>query len=717
MDDFVKVDGYQEYPEYLNQTEQIILDRKISKIVATTATGDTHSQYIKFRSARYITGVDLAKMKLQIHYERPDGTGSECEAVNVYVNETEIVFGWIMPLYATAQKGNLKVAVWAYGETDKGEYLYKTVPLIYPIQDSFGIGEGIVEPDEGWFLQFYKEMHEKMATVEGDKLSVAYMKSDIENLIDDQKQDLADQLLQSKQDLSQTKDDRLYDIEAFVIVKKDEITDHTGNKKEEITQVTEDSKQEIIDLTTSSKNSINENLATETTTGFMSAGDFVKLQGIEDGANKYTHPIDHPPSIIKQDVNNMFVTDAQLQKLTGIEDGANKYVHPTSDGSLHVPATGNQNGGKFLVAGESESSFSWLDPLAEDVDIDSIYLGDEQGGGLSPGDLMWLMTNVIDPIKSDISDLMTIVDPSTSSLTFPQNGFTTATIDCSDGVLSLSADSVSINGFSIKSSVPSNALFTDKYKDANASVNEVNYLVGVTSKIQDQINDINKSLPWLNYDSKNKYAKVTSGYTIGYLDVNGPRWLPYSGSGSSFFIRNDGDYTYFMHTAPDDIYGTYTTNRPIIIDNKIGRVTLGDTSNVATSPSATDINKKVATTEYVNNFSKYLFVSGELKSSSLANIPIIYEKIGDMVHVHIDGTSVTSAFNSSEQALLSGYLLPAGCRPGYIRYFIVYMNVGGANVGNMLIGIDAGGQFYVTCDALVNTPRRFSGYCCFKAQS
>jgi len=50
------------------------------------------------------------------------------------------------------------------------------------------------------------------------------------------------------------------------------------------------------------------------------------------------------------------------------------------------------------------------------------------------------------------------------------------------------------SGFSIKSSVPSNALFTDKYKDANASVDEVNYLVGATSNIQNQITQIKDDL-------------------------------------------------------------------------------------------------------------------------------------------------------------------------------------------------------------------------------
>lgn len=36
-----------------------------------------------------------------------------------------------------------------------------------------------------------------------------------------------------------------------------------------------------------------------------------KLAGIAAGANKYTHPSTHAPSIIAQDADNRFVTDAE----------------------------------------------------------------------------------------------------------------------------------------------------------------------------------------------------------------------------------------------------------------------------------------------------------------------------------------------------------------------------------------------------------------------
>lgn len=52
-------------------------------------------------------------------------------------------------------------------------------------------------------------------------------------------------------------------------------------------------------------------LVTPNIDGLMVSDDKIKLDSIEEGANKYTHPESHDPSIIKQDKNNRFVTDAE----------------------------------------------------------------------------------------------------------------------------------------------------------------------------------------------------------------------------------------------------------------------------------------------------------------------------------------------------------------------------------------------------------------------
>ncbi len=51
--------------------------------------------------------------------------------------------------------------------------------------------------------------------------------------------------------------------------------------------------------------------ATVEADGLMSASDKTKLEGISAGANNYSHPATHPPSIIVQDSGNRFVTDTE----------------------------------------------------------------------------------------------------------------------------------------------------------------------------------------------------------------------------------------------------------------------------------------------------------------------------------------------------------------------------------------------------------------------
>ena len=87
--------------------------------------------------------------------------------------------------------------------------------------------------------------------------------------------------------------------------------------------------------------------------GLMSAADKKKLDGIAAEANKYEHPAKHEATIITEDETHRFVTDEEKgkwnakaetttatteanglmpkedkKKLDGIEEGANKYVHP-----------------------------------------------------------------------------------------------------------------------------------------------------------------------------------------------------------------------------------------------------------------------------------------------------------------------------------------------------------------------------------------------------
>jgi hypothetical protein len=61
-------------------------------------------------------------------------------------------------------------------------------------------------------------------------------------------------------------------------------------------------------------------------------------------------------------VNNGFMPYTDKTKLDGIATGANNYVHPTTDGNMHVPATGSTNLGKVLTAGATDGVMSWQAP-------------------------------------------------------------------------------------------------------------------------------------------------------------------------------------------------------------------------------------------------------------------------------------------------------------------------------------------------------------------
>ena len=87
-------------------------------------------------------------------------------------------------------------------------------------------------------------------------------------------------------------------------------------------------------------------LVSDTQAGFMSVADKAKLDGLTVGANAYTHPANHPASIITQDSSNRFVTDAEkaewTDKQAALVSGTTlKTVNGQSllgEGDLHIEA-------------------------------------------------------------------------------------------------------------------------------------------------------------------------------------------------------------------------------------------------------------------------------------------------------------------------------------------------------------------------------------------
>jgi hypothetical protein len=82
-------------------------------------------------------------------------------------------------------------------------------------------------------------------------------------------------------------------------------------------------------------------LATIFVKGVMSASDKEKLDGVAANATNYTHPDNHPPTIITQDTSNRFVADSDITnwngKISSSEKGSANGV-ATLDGASKVPA-------------------------------------------------------------------------------------------------------------------------------------------------------------------------------------------------------------------------------------------------------------------------------------------------------------------------------------------------------------------------------------------
>ncbi len=66
-----------------------------------------------------------------------------------------------------------------------------------------------------------------------------------------------------------------------------------------------------------------------------------KLAGIDNNANNYTHPATHPPSIIDEDENNRFVTDAEKDRWDNVaQTSATGNITVNLDSNRHYSRTG-----------------------------------------------------------------------------------------------------------------------------------------------------------------------------------------------------------------------------------------------------------------------------------------------------------------------------------------------------------------------------------------
>ena len=104
--------------------------------------------------------------------------------------------------------------------------------------------------------------------------------------------------------------------------------------------------------------------ATSETNGLMSAADKEKLDGIAEGANKYTHPSTHAASMITQDATHRFVSDTEKPTW------ADKYTKNEVDNKLSA----------------LETKIDWKEAVETFADIATTYPEPEEGWTVSVND-------------------------------------------------------------------------------------------------------------------------------------------------------------------------------------------------------------------------------------------------------------------------------------------------------------------------------------------
>ena len=87
-----------------------------------------------------------------------------------------------------------------------------------------------------------------------------------------------------------------------------------------------------------------------------------KVQIVPPGYTDILHP-ETSASVVIEETNKRFMTDAEKTKLAGISTGANNYSHPTSSGNKHIPTGGSS--GQFLKYSSNGTATWAVVPLTD----------------------------------------------------------------------------------------------------------------------------------------------------------------------------------------------------------------------------------------------------------------------------------------------------------------------------------------------------------------
>ena len=140
-EEFILYDGYPVLPQYKEAVLVDINDRKIANLSGqNSVSGESNSQYIEFKMARFYDGIDIMSKRLQVVYEVAQDTAGVSTPVNARYSKQSIILGWVIPAEAVSEASTIRIALTAIGEEDDKTYIWKTVPINYAIPAGIQMG-------------------------------------------------------------------------------------------------------------------------------------------------------------------------------------------------------------------------------------------------------------------------------------------------------------------------------------------------------------------------------------------------------------------------------------------------------------------------------------------------------------------------------------------------------------------------------------------------
>lgn len=168
-EEWILSDKYLYYEEYEDTNYSVIDDEKNISIneKQVNITQEVNSQFIPFQMARRYDGYDLMNATILVHFVNADGFEERANVVNVYYNNDQIRFGWLVGKNATAVAGDLQIEIEALGVNSKGdEYNWKTKSnKSLKVLQSL-CGNGIIEPDDSWITSFLTQVTEQVGAAQ-----------------------------------------------------------------------------------------------------------------------------------------------------------------------------------------------------------------------------------------------------------------------------------------------------------------------------------------------------------------------------------------------------------------------------------------------------------------------------------------------------------------------------------------------------------------------